>query len=427
MAKTIGVGMIGLGIVGSAVAERLMSQWELLTDRAGVTPVLRRVAVRDAAKSREVDLRAVPISDDPFAVVDDPQVSVVVEVMGGTDVAATLVQRALIAGKTVVTANKALMAMSGPQLWALAAENNAGLWFEAAVGGGLPIVALLRDSLRGDVVRGLDAVINGTTNVILTRMRASGVSLQTALAEAQERGYAEADPSSDVDGWDAAYKLVIMSWLAFGCRVSIDAVDRHGISGIDRVDLAYLGQLGYTVKLLAHAEAGDSGIHLRVRPTAIPDTHVMFDVDDSDNAVFISADLAGSVTLRGLGAGGRSTASAVVSDIVNAVRAGDHQPAPPTTAERPVLSDEDIETAGYIRLHISDDPDAKALVLQALDDRGAPVVAAEEKPPLEGPHPQLIVLTGVASRAVYDRALETLDALTVVHEIACTLDRIEPA
>src|SRR5438132_4773801 len=164
--------------------------------------------------------------------------------MGGTDVAATLVRRALTAGKTVVTANKALVAMGGPQLWGLAAETSAGLWFEAAVGGGLPVVALLRDGLRGDVVRGLDAVINGTTNVILTRMRASGVSLQTALAEAQERGYAEADPSSDVDGWDAAYKLVIMSWLAFGCRVSIDAVDRRRISGIDRFHLAHLRQAG---------------------------------------------------------------------------------------------------------------------------------------------------------------------------------------
>jgi len=427
MAKTVGVGLIGLGTVGSAVAERLMSQWELLGERAGITPVLRRVAVRDPAKPRDVELRAIPITDDPFAVVDDPQVAVVVEVMGGTDVAATLVQRALTAGKTVVTANKALVATSGPELWALAAENNAGLWFEAAVGGGLPIIALLRASLRGDIIRSIDAVINGTTNVILTRMRNSGVRLQSALVEAQERGYAEADPSSDVDGWDAAYKLMIMSWLAFESRVSTEAVDRHGITGINRVDLAYLGQLGYTVKLLAHAEADSAGIHLRVRPTAIPDTHALFDVDDSDNAVLITGDLVESVTLRGLGAGGRSTASAVVSDIVNAVRAGDHQPAPPAVVERPMLSDEAVETAGYIRLHISDDPDARALVLQALDDRGSPVVAAEDKPPLEGPHPQLLVLTGVASRAVYDRALETLDALTVVHEIACAMDRIEPA
>lgn len=419
--------MIGLGTVGSAVAERLMSQWEMLGERAGVTPVLRHVAVRNPSKQRDIDLRAIPITDDPFAVVNDPQVAVVVEVMGGTDVASTLVQRALTAGKTVVTANKALVASSGPQLWDMAAKNKAGLWFEAAVGGGLPIIALLRDSLRGDIVRSLDAVINGTTNVILTRMRNSGVSLQAALAEAQERGYAEADPSSDVDGWDAAYKLVIMSWLAFGSHVSIHTVDRRGISGVDRIDLAYLGRLGYTVKLLAHAEAGDAGIHLRVRPTAIPDTHVLFDVDDSDNAVLIAGDLVDTVTLRGLGAGGRSTASAVVSDIVNAVRHGDHQPGPPPATERPALSDEVIETAGYIRLHISDDPDARALVLQALQDRGAPVVAAEDKPPLEGPHPQLVVLTGVASRAVYDRALETLDALTVVHEIASAMDRIEPA
>ena len=404
-----------------------MSQWEMLGERAGRMPVLRRVAVRDRDKKREIDLRSVPLVDDPFAVVDDPDVAIVVEVMGGTQLAGEVVQRALTAGKTVVTANKALIAADGPRLWEVAAQHSAGLWFEGAVGGGLPVVALLRASLRGDIVHGLDAVINGTTNVILTRMRNSGVSLQTALAEAQRRGYAETDPISDVDGWDAAYKLVILSWLAFGCHVDVNTVDRRGIGDLDRVDLAYLGQLGYTVKLLAHAENREGGLHLRVRPTAIPDTHPLFDVDDSDNAVIITGDLVDTVMLRGLGAGGLSTASAVVSDIVNAALAGDSQPGPPPLTERPLLDADRIETAGYIRLHVSDDADAQALVLQALDDRGIPVVGAEEKPPPDGPHPQLLVLTGLASRAMHDRALDTLDSLTVVHEISSAMDRLEPS
>jgi homoserine dehydrogenase len=220
MAETLGVGLLGLGTVGSAVAARLMSEWELLAQRAGATPVLRRVAVRDATRKRDIDLRAVPITDDPASVVDDPTVSVVVEVMGGVDPATTLIQRALERGKSVVTANKAVIAESGPQLAELAAAHGAGIWFEASVGAGLPVVSVLRESLGGDRITAIDAIINGTTNVILTRMRTDGVAFETALAEAQRRGFAEADPSSDVDGWDAAYKLIIMSWLAYGAHAT---------------------------------------------------------------------------------------------------------------------------------------------------------------------------------------------------------------
>jgi homoserine dehydrogenase len=428
VAENVGVGLVGLGTVGSVVAARLISSWELLTERAGATPVLRRVAVRDPARKRDVDLRAVPLDDDPLAVVDDPRVSIVVEVMGGIDTAGTVVERALQAGKTVVTANKALIATAGPRLWALAESHRAGLWFEAAAGAGLPVVAVLRDSLRGDVVRSLDAVINTTTNVILTRMRNTGERLDEALVDAQQRGYAEADPSSDVDGWDAAYKLVILTWLATGAHAGVDAVDRRGIRGIDRIDMAYTGQLGYSVKLLAHAERREEtgALHLRVRPTALPAGHPCFDADDSDNAVLIKSDLAGTVVLRGVGGGGASTASAVISDIVAAVRAHDHQPAAPSPQALAFISDEEVEVAGYLRLIIEDGADARALVLQALEDRGVPVVETVDKPPLDGPFPQLLVLTGSAPRAVHDRALDTLDTLSVVRDIAAALDRVEP-
>src|SRR5579864_5848106 len=207
MQAQVGIGMLGLGTVGSAVASRLISEWELLGARAGVTPVLRRVAVRDLSRARDVDLRNVGLTADPQAVVDDPAVDILVEVMGGLQPATSLISRALERGKTVVTANKAVIAESGPALAQLADEHGAGLWFEAAVGGGLPIVALLRASLSGDRVRTIDSIVNATTNIILTRMREEGVRFETAVAEAQRRGFAEADPSSDVDGWDAAYKL----------------------------------------------------------------------------------------------------------------------------------------------------------------------------------------------------------------------------
>ena len=425
MADKVGVGMIGLGTVGSAVARRLIAEWELLGERAGATPVLRRVAVRDTAKTRDVDLKNVELTDDPVAVVDDPAVGIVVEVMGGLDSARELVERALAAGKTVVTANKLLVAARGRDLWASAAAHHAGFWFEAAVGAGLPIVALLRDSLRGDRVRSIDAIINGTTNVILTRMRRDGATLEAALADARRRGFAEADPAADVDGWDAAQKLAIMSWLACDADVRADDVDIVGIRGVDRVDLAYTGQLGYSVKLLAHVESQPGGLHLRVRPTLLPASHPLHAVDDADNGVIITSDLAGTVMLLGLGAGGDSTASAVVSDIVSAVRHRGSPPPQPRTTRPGLLGADEIEVAGYLRVQVEDSPDARALVIQALEDRGVPVVDAYDKPPIDGPHPQLLVVTGSASRAVHDRARDTLDSLAVVHQVAAALDRVE--
>ncbi len=443
--ESVGIGLLGLGTVGVAVARRLIEQWEWLGERAGATPVLRVAAVRDVARSRDIDLKNVRLVDDPAAVVGDPSVAIVVEVMGGIDPATALIESALRSGKTVVTANKAVIAASGPRLNALASEHGARLYFEASVGAGLPIIALLRSSLLGDRISALDCVINGTTNVILTRMRGAGVSFQSALADAQRRGFAEADPSLDVDGWDAVHKLVILTWLAFGIYVAPGAVDRVGIRDVAGADVAAPAQLGYRVRLLAHAErgAGDA-MHLSVRPTAVGPGHLLHDVDDADNAVIISSDLAGTVMLRGLGAGGASTASAVVSDVVTAVRdrqdrptqgssAGSHAaaqggtthgdaPSQGVTARSspPMLSPENVEIAGYVRVRLSREAEARALVLQALEDRGLAVDAAVD---LSGS--ELIVLTGMAPRAVHDRALETLDTLTSVDGILGALDRVE--
>jgi len=427
MADVVGIGMLGLGTVGTAVARRLIDEWQLLADRAGATPALRRVAVRDADRSRDVNLKNARLVTDPVSVIDDPEVDIVVEVMGGRDPATPLIERALEAGKTVVTANKLVIAHEGPRLSRLAAQHSAGLWFEASVGAGLPIIALLRESLRGDRISRVDAIINGTTNVVLTHMRRDGIPLRTALADAVQRGYAESDPSADIDGWDAVQKLVIMSWLAFGVHAEPESVDRAGIGDIDLADLAYTGQLGYTVKLVAHAQTGDAGaVHLRVHPTAVPADHVFFGVDDSDNAVLISSDLAREVLLRGLGAGGESTASAVVSDIVDAIRRRGAQPEPPAARPASMLDDEVVEVALYIRLRVADAPEARQLVLQAFEDRGLRVTDAIDKPPIDGADPQLLVLTAPAPLAVNERALETVDSLPIVREIVSTLDRIEP-
>jgi homoserine dehydrogenase len=395
----------------------------LLGERAGATPVLRVVAVRDVARSRDIDLKNVRVVDDPFAVVGDPAVAVVVEAMGGTDPATALIESALRAGKTVVTANKAVIAAAGPRLSALASEHDARLYFEASVGAGLPIIALLRASLLGDRISALDCVINGTTNVILTQMRGTGVSFESALADAQRRGFAEADPSLDIDGWDAVHKLVILARLALAASVTPDAVDRVGIRDVAGADVAALAQLGYRVRLLAHAERGPGdAVHLRVRPTAVGPGHPLHTVDDADNAVVISSDLAGTVLLRGLGAGGASTASAVVSDVVTAVRdrTGHAEHSATARSDPPMLSPEDVEVAGYVRVRLSAEAEARALVLLALEDRGLAVDAAVD---LAGS--ELVVLTGLAPRAVHDRALETLDTLTSVDDILGALDRVE--
>ena len=420
--ESVGVGLLGLGTVGSAVASRLIAEWELLGERAGATPVLRCAAVRDIARRRDLDLKNVRVVGDAQAVVADPAVAVVVEAIGGTDPATGLIETALRAGKSVVTANKAVIAASGPRLAALAHEHGAGLYFEAAVGAGLPIVSLLERSLLGDRISAIDCVINGTTNVILTRLRSPGTSFDAALADAQRRGFAEMDPTLDVDGWDATHKLVILAWLGFGAYVPTDTVDRVGIRRVHGDDVAVLSELGYRVRLVAHAErASNQAVHLRVRPTAVGPGHLLADVDDADNAVIISSDLAGTVMLRGLGAGGASTASAVVSDVVEAVRERDApRAALPVPGEATILSDEDVEVAGYVRLRLSGVGDGRALVLQALEDRGLAVDAA-----VDLPGPQLAVLTGVAPRAVHDRALETLDTLSSVDAIECALDRVE--
>ncbi len=429
MPEQIGVGLIGLGTVGRAVARRLIEQWEMLGRRAGAVPVLRRVAVQDPRRSRDIDLKNAVLDADAAALVDDPTVDIVVEAIPGANPATALIERALAQGKTVVTANKAVIAPSGPRLWALAQQHGAGLWFEAAAGGGLPVVALLRDSLRGDNISGICGVINATTNVILTRMRNTGDTLAAALSGAQRRGVAEADPSSDLDGWDATYKLVILSWLAFGAHVAPEDVRRTGIRELDVVDLGYTGQLGYTVKLLASARmaVGAAELEIGVQPTAIPEGHPLFGVDDAANAVIITGDLQAETFVRGAGGEGPSTASAVVSDVVNAVRSRGKELAPPPLRAFALRSDEDVEACAYLRLETGRDQDASLLIAQALEDRGVRVVETYGKPPLDGPFPQLIILTGSAPRAVLGRAVDTLDSLPSVRSVRCVMDRLEPS
>ena len=425
MATQIGIGLVGLGTVGSAVARRLVDEWELLGRRAGATPVLRRVAVREPTRARDLALPRVQLDGDADALVDDEAVDVVVEVMGGIDRASALIERALRAGKPVVTANKAALAAHGLELAALARENGASLRYEAAVGAGLPVVALLRDSLRGDRIGGLEMIINGTTNVILTRMESEGATLEAALADAQQRGFAEADPSADVDGHDAAAKLVLLSRLAFDAPLTMADVARVGIGEVVAQDLACAALLGGSVKLVGHAQRDGATVTLSVRPTVVLAGHPLHGVDDSENAVLVSSDLAGHVIVGGPGAGGDSTASAVVSDIVATVLAP-AQP-PPVPASSPAIGDDGaVERAGYVRVRLHPVADAAQLVIQALEDRGLTVEASALAQPAMGGDEELALRTGVVAREMLARACETLDSLAVVDEVAAVMDCVGP-
>jgi homoserine dehydrogenase len=424
MTEQVGIGMVGLGTVGSAVARRLIDEWELLGARAGATPVLRRVAVRDPGRSRDIALPRVQLDGDAEALIDDDSVQLVVEVMGGIELASRLIERALRAGKPVVTANKAALAAHGLELAALAAENGVSLRYEAAAGAGLPVVALLRDSLRGDRVSSLEMVINGTTNVILSRMATDGLTLQSALVDAQERGFAEADPSADVDGHDAAAKLLLLSRLAFDAPLTMDDVVTVGISSVDPQDIACAALLRARVKLVARAQRDSGTVALSVLPTAVRAGHPLYGVDDADNAVLVTSDLAGRVVVSGVGAGGDSTASAVVSDIVATVI----NPAqrPPLPSSSLVAGDAGaVERGGYVRVRLQAAGDAAQLVIQAMEDRGLTVQESTLVPDAGGD--QLAMLTEPAARDMLERACETLDSLAVVSEVASVMDCVGPA
>src|SRR5579872_1916205 len=312
----IGVGVLGMGTVGGQVASRLLESRETIRRRSGVDLEVRRVLVRDAGKPRAVQLGPGVLTTDPAAVLDDPEVGAIVEVIGGGEPARTYIERAIRAGKHVVTANKVVMAKHGPRLLELAAERNVDVYFEAAAGGGIPLISTFKVDLQANEIQSIAAVINGTTNYMLTRMR-SGLEFAEALREAQAAGFAEADPTDDVGGYDARYKLAILASIAFRTPVHPDQIYREGIEEIEPVDFRYARELGYDIKLLAYAARAGGAIEARVHPAMVPLSHPLGQVEGAFNAVYIEGDLVGPVLLYGQGAGGRPTASAVIGDLID--------------------------------------------------------------------------------------------------------------
>ncbi len=384
------------------------------------------MAVRDTSRSRPGALGAAKVTTDAGALVEDPDVDVVVEAIGGVEPARELVTRALAAGKPVVTANKELLATAGPELFAAADRAGVDLLFEAAVAGGIPLLRPLRESLVGERIARVTGIVNGTTNFVLTRMSEQGSTYEQALAEAQRLGYAEADPTADVEGHDAAAKAAILATIAFGVRVASADVFREGISGVTAVDIAFAGRLGYVVKLLAVAEDDGTTTAVRVHPAMVPTTHPLAAVRDSFNAVFVEGDAVGELMFYGRGAGGSPTASAVLGDLIDAaanLRRGTHgslgQLGPARL--RPI---EELQSAYYLRLEVRDRPGVLALVAGVLGRHGVSIRSMEQEG--LGDEARLIFITHTAREAAVQATLRELGDLDEVDRVGAMVRVLGP-
>lgn len=420
--RALNVGLCGVGTVGSAVMSLLTDRAELLGERAGVNVQLTHVALR--RERPDLSLERYRISADPIAVAQDPELDVVIELMGGTAAARDVVSAALSTGKHVVTANKALIAEHGMALLALAEKHHVALRFEAAVAGGIPIIKALREGLAANRVDSVAGIINGTGNFILTEMTAHGRDFDDVLAEAQALGYAEADPSFDVDGTDAAHKLVILAAVAFGVPLAIDAPFLEGVDRVTAADLQYAAELGYRIKHLGIARRAGDQLELRVHPTLLPAAEQLASVDGVLNAIRLQGDAVGEVLLTGPGAGGDATASAVLADVIDiarAIAAGEQSMTPalgvPVDCLRslPIVPASDVVTPWYLRMTAADRPGVMAGIARVLSESGISIESLIQKPPLRG-HDRVpvIILTSPASLASLDKARAELSALTTI-------------
>ena len=422
--KPVKVGILGLGTVGGGTVNVLKRNAEEIARRAGREILVTRASARDLTRERICDTQGISLSSDPFEIVNDPEIEVIVELIGGYDLAKQLVLQAIANGKHVVTANKALIALHGNEIFAAASQQGVMVLFEAAVAGGIPIIKAIREGLSGNRIQWLAGIINGTGNFILTEMRDKGRDFNDVLAEAQALGYAEADPTFDVEGIDAGHKLTILASIAFGIPLQFDKVFTEGITQITRLDVEYAEALGYRIKHLGIARNTENGVELRVHPTLIPNRRLIANVDGVMNAVLVCGDAVGPTLYYGAGAGAEPTASAVVADLVDAVRAMTSDPenrvphlAFQTDAivELPVLSSDQIQTAYYLRLTAEDKPGVLADVTRILAAHTISIEALIQKEPLKGQSSvSIIMLTQRTLEKEMNAAIAEIEALATV-------------
>ena len=422
MREHVRVGLLGCGNVGAALVRLVADHADLVAARSGTRVEIARVVVRDLGKPRDVPLPDGAFTDDAAAVVADPDIDVVVEVMGGVEPARGLIESALRAGKPVVTANKELIARDGPELLQIAATAGVDLLFEASVAGGIPLIRPLRESLAGDRIRRVLGIVNGTTNFILTRMTEDGTTFADALGEAQRLGYAEADPTADVEGHDAAAKAAIIATIAFGSPVHPDDVYREGITQVTDDDIRSARSLGYVVKLLAVAEEIDGDVAVRVHPAMVPVQHPLASVRDSFNAVFIEADAVGELMLYGRGAGGNPTASAVLGDLVDASRNLVADARGATIGElvaKPIRPMADVESPFYVLLEAADQPGVLAAIATQFGNHGVSIKSMEQRG--LGAEARLVFITHRAREADLAATLDALRDVAVVNRVGSVI------
>ncbi|WP_108667640.1 homoserine dehydrogenase [Euzebya rosea] len=420
--RTLTVGLLGLGVVGSGVATLLRDHADEIAGRVGARLEIGPVVVRDVNKVRDVD---VAVTDDVSTVVGAEGVDIVVEVMGGIDPARDLLTRALKAGQSVVTANKELIATHGAELLTAAQEHSVRLEYEAAVAGAIPIIKPMRESLAGDRVRKVLGILNGTTNYILTRMTEEGAELAPVLADAQALGYAEADPTADVGGHDAAAKAAILASLAFDAHVVRDDVYTEGIMSVTATDIANAKRMGYVIKLLGIAEEhDDSSIGVRVHPAWIPTSHPLASIREAYNAIFVEADAAGDLMFYGRGAGSLPTASAVVGDVVTAARAmlaGERLPSV-AVADKPIRPVDEEIVQYYLLLDVADEAGVLSRVAATFGDHDVSIKSVWQEG--EGDQAQLLLITHAAREGNVRACVEALKDLSDVNAIASSM-RVE--
>lgn len=422
--KPVKVGVLGLGTVGGGTVNVLKRNAAEIARRAGREIIITRASTRDLKRSRICDTQGINLTTDPFDIINDPEIDIVLELIGGDDFAKELVLKAIDQGKHVVTANKALIALHGNQIFAQASAKGVMVAFEAAVAGGIPIIKAIREGLSGNQIEWLAGIINGTGNFILTEMRDKGRDFADVLVEAQVLGYAEADPTFDVEGIDAGHKLTILASIAFGIPLQFDKVYTEGITQITRADVDYAEQLGYRIKHLGIARKTENGIELRVHPTLIPERRLIANVDGVMNAVLVKGDAVGPTLYYGAGAGAEPTASAVVADIVDVVRAltGDPENRVPhlafqanALADIPVLSADQFQTAYYLRLHAYDKPGVLADVTRILAAHQISIEAINQKEPNEGETSvPIIMLTQKTLEKEMNAAIAEIEQLATV-------------
>lgn len=409
-ARVLRIGLAGLGTVGASLYRHLLANRRLLAERTGFTFEVKRVAVRDPARPRPVDVPSEHVTTDWRDLVGDPDIDLVVELMGGIEEPLALVRAAIAAGKPVVTGNKALLAEHGAEIFTLAAETGVPVFYEAAVAGGIPVIKAVRESLVGNHITSIHGIINGTSNYILTRMAEGGLDFPSALAEAREKGYAEADPTLDINGWDAAHKAIILASLSYGYWVRTADIRVEGIDKVGAQDIIYAAKLGYGIKLVAVIKTDDAGrVETRVQPSLIPKDHILASVRGVHNAIVARGDLVGQVMFFGPGAGGDATASSVVSDLVDAAHALRGEPRNAGFVSHGLygLTKPAGETVSefYLRIPVNDQPGVIAGIAGILAARSIGIGATVSLPPSEMPEGKFTEVIFLTHEATLDEML----------------------